>query len=170
MAYTFPNNPPITSGDKKANSHKDWLEDVVDNIEAIQYALWYHADNGKGHTSCVVTGLSCAATSPESMRVTVAAGHAFVDYVPFRKSAAETTHDFVAPSSADRIDTIAVDATTGLIVIHKGAENVTPSAPSVSEGEVKVAELYLRPGMTAIYDSDTTGEGYITDSRVIAGS
>lgn len=169
MAFVFPGLPPISTGDRTAQSHYDWLADVVDAINTLQWfirAAFGDANGVIAYGSVGVDSLKVeATTSVESMQVNILLGAGFVDGVPFRKSADTLSGLLVAPVANDRIDTVAYNPSTAAVVIHEGEEDSTPSAPAISEGEIKLAEIYHRVSETAIYDSDTTGEGYITDSR-----
>ncbi len=177
MAYRFPNYPPIeTSADNTAQAHLDWLKDLIDMVEVLQWMLCRHIDGSDDYEDGVFaygstgnTSLKVVATSPASMRITVSAGAGFVDAVPFRKAAAETSAALVAPVSAPRIDIVAVDATTGTLVVLKGDEYETPEAPAhlMRDEYLKLGEIYHYVGETAIYDAATTGEGNIVDSRQI---
>lgn len=168
MAYETPGNPPISSGTKKAKDHKDWLEDVVDCLEMMQRVMRAMVGNEDGvlyYGTIDDESLEAVAASPVSMSVKVKLGIGFLDGVPFRKAAQTVTAAMTAPTSSPRIDTIAVTASTGAIVVHTGDEAAVPTAPSISAGELKLAEVYHRVGESAVYDADTSGEGYITDCR-----
>jgi hypothetical protein len=141
----------------------------LDNLEFFVFAMVGYADGvfayGQVDTPGVLS-LKCVATSPESMYVTVGAGAGFLSGVGFRRESGGNSALLVAPVSNPRIDTVAVDsANSGAIVIYTGVEAATPVAPAVGTGKLKVAEIYHRVGETAIYDADTSGEGYITDAR-----
>ncbi len=175
MALKIPNYPPIEmTGDVEAQAHLDWLKDLVDILEVMQWLLCrtigIAGDDEAGVVAYGSVGsdsLLVTATSPESMQITVGLGAGFVDAVPFRKAAAETSAAMVAPVSDPRTDTVSVNATTGLLRIQTGAEAAVPVAPSVSTGYLKLAEIHHVVGETAIYDSATSGEGYIEDCRTI---
>jgi hypothetical protein len=114
------------------------------------------------------------ATGPETLTVTIKAGVFVVDDLPFRVVADHTTAVFEVPVSEDRIDLVLAAAkgcddaiTVDSFVVIEGDENDPPVAPAVPEGMVLLAEIYCRPGMTVIKDTDVSpnDEGYITDSR-----
>ena len=39
MAYEYPGELPIMSGNRKSSSHRDWLVDLADAIQDIQLVL-----------------------------------------------------------------------------------------------------------------------------------
>jgi len=71
----------------------------------------------------------------------------------------------IAPSSNSRIDAIVVNSESGNIEALTGVENASPVCPTVASHLLKIAEVYHRVGESAIYNTDTSGEGYITDYR-----
>jgi len=171
MPYIYPNDPPISvTGSRKAEDHLNWLKDVVNAIELLQWfvrAIVGNTDGVLAYDPVGTDSLKVEATDPVSMIVAVNAGAGFLDMVPFRKSLPGQSALMVAPDSEPRIDTIGIDALTRGIVVYTGEEGAVPVAPSVATGVVKLAEVYHRVGETAIYDSDTSGEAYITDSRTL---
>ena len=88
---------------------------------------------------------------------------------------ADTSSDAItAPTGNPRIDVVEIqtNAKTGVTAINivTGSEAGSPSAPSVTSGAMKLAEIYCRVGMTSIKDADDSTNGYITDSRKVMGS
>jgi hypothetical protein len=175
MAYENPPETPLVAdGDRSAQAHRDWLSQCVTAFDMIQRFLFDLVNNEGEQDGVVLTndwpagGLEPDVTSPESMRVTVAGGWAFLDGDLLKGyGERQTSDELVAPVAEDRIDTVAIDAASGLIVIHTGAEAEVPSAPAVDAGEIEVAQIDMRVGMSAIYATDVTGDGYLRDTRVV---
>lgn len=71
---------------------------------------------------------------------------------------------FAAPATNPRIDIVQI-SNAGVISRKAGSENVSPSAPSVDSGNLKLAEVYNRVGQTSVKNTDDASNGYITDSR-----
>ena len=139
----------------------------ITNLEWFVTQLIGGTDGIFAYGAVLNDSLEVVAAGTPDMTVILKLGAGVYSSVPFRKASNETSDAMVAPVSTgdNRIDTVAVIAATGLLNIHTGVEDPTPSAPSVSAGELKVAEVYHRFGESAIYNTDTTGEGYITDFR-----
>lgn len=171
MAYEFPGLPPISTGDRIAQSQYDWLADVVDALSVLNWfvrALFGDTNGVIAYGTVGTDSLKVEATSSaESMYFTVHEGAGFVDGVPFRFPTQTLSTQQTAPVANDRIDTIALSATNGVwaITVHEGEEDSSPVAPAILSGEIKLAEIYHRVSETAIYDTDVSAEGYITDSR-----
>ena len=51
------------------------------------------------------------------------------------------------------------------ISVKTGTEAATPTAPAPDTDAIPMAELYLRPGMTVIKDTDDATNGYVIDVR-----
>ena len=152
---------PVASA--KLNQWDDNIEDALE----IAYFLLSHAWGGG---SDVVRGatagdLQVKATSPVSLDATVEAGYAFIDDTPLKLDALATLSTFSAPTTNPRIDTIQAKLDGWAIEVIVGTESATPSAPSEDTGAIRLASVYLRPGMTSIKDSDDATNGYIIDER-----
>jgi hypothetical protein len=74
------------------------------------------------------------------------------------------TGSIVAPTSDDRIDIVVIER-TGHLIIVEGEEGDPPTAPTIPENTLKLAEIYLRPESTCVKDNDDSTNGYITDTR-----
>jgi hypothetical protein len=68
------------------------------------------------------------------------------------------------PTAHPRIDLLVIDA-TGDVRIIEGSEAAAPQVPATPDEAYALAELYARPGMTAIKDQDDGVEGYLIDKR-----
>ena len=165
-----PNYPPINDGYTSAARTKTWMNETVDlqrRFQKLMGVAWGLdiAGNGSGlmaFGSAPNDTFKLEATDPESMSVNVGAGLGFLNFVPIVKDEVEQSDAMVAPVADDRIDCVCVNVDTGAIVFVTGEEASSPVAPSVTnELYLKIGEIYHRPGESAIYDTDTVGEGYI---------
>lgn len=135
------------------------------NLEWFVRALCGDADGVFAFGVSGTDSLLVAATDPESMVVAILDGAAIVNGTPFRLSS-NTSLTLIAPSSNDRIDAIVANIQSGNIESLTGVENASPVCPTVPSHMLKIAEVYHVAGESAIYNSATSGEGYITDSRI----
>jgi hypothetical protein len=71
---------------------------------------------------------------------------------------------FTAPTANPRIDSIGL-LESGEWVITTGTEAESPTAPSLPDGAVCLANLFLRVGATSILDTDDTAQAYLIDLR-----
>jgi hypothetical protein len=74
------------------------------------------------------------------------------------------TGAFTPPTVHPRIDAVGVKP-TGEWVVVEGTEAASPEAPGLEEGEVLLAEVYLRAGASSIEDTDDFTNGYLLDRR-----
>lgn len=175
MAYENPVYPPIvTTGSTKSIDHKEWLKDLVDQINVLQWFL--NAIVGGGGIDGVwaygpspfEVGKVRANTIP-NMTVVIQPFAGFVDNVPFRIPDQLVTSTLSAPISDDRIDVVVARASTNSFVVIMGVESSSPTAPPIQDSDVKLAEIYHRVGETEILNSDESpnDQGYITDFRTL---
>lgn len=173
--YQNPGDHPLEGGVSastiRAQASLDWFIALREAIEELQDFLCVAFAGGIDGIFAfgddVDSSYRTSATGPVSMRVTIEEGWGFVDGVPFHMASDFTTPDFVAPSADDRIDVLAASAVSRSITIYTGVENASPVAPAVTgDGEIKIAEIYHRPGEVSIKNTDDATNGYITDSRV----
>jgi len=142
----------------------------LNRVEWALRALVGDADGVFAYGTVGKGSLGVTATSPASMQVTVSEGGALIDGVLFVYETTTTLAAFVAPTTHPRIDIIVANRTTQTVYVRTGAEAASPSAPALATGEMTLAEVYHRVGETAIYDADTSGEGYLTDRRSFANA
>lgn len=121
-------------------------------------------DGVYGYGSTPTDSFKVEATSPASTAVTVKAGGAVVDSTLVVRSAGGNTSAMSAPTANPRIDRVVLYK-WGTVTVLTGTEAASPSAPTEPADAITLATIYHRVGETAIYDSDTTGQGYITDGR-----
>ena len=172
MAYEFPGNPPIADGIRRAEDLYQWMRDVNAAVALSQrmIGLLHGLDStGMGilaYGESAGASFALSETTPPSMRIYVAPGAGFIHFVPVFRDAGGLSAEMVAPEAADRIDTVVIEAETGAVLILEGSESETPEAPAVTvETYLKIGEVYHRPGEAAIFNADTSGEGYLVDNE-----
>ena len=143
-----------------------WDDNIEDALELAYFLLSQAWGSGSGVVRGATTGdMKVKATSPVSMDVTVEAGYAFIDDTPFKLAAQATLPTIVAPVTNPRIDTVQAKLDGWTIEVLEGTESVTPTAPAAEAGAIRLATVYLRPGMASIKDTDDASNGYIVDDR-----
>jgi hypothetical protein len=169
MSFLQPGTIPSKESDLTRGAFEDWLEEVRTAIRNLQMIVSWLVENTTWSQTLDLTinGLAVAATSPESMRVTTGIGAGFIDSTPVFLGAASTSADLVAPTVFGRIDSVVYDGSEQAIVIVEGDEAVPPVAPSLSTDQLLLAYIHHTVGETAIYDVETSGEGWIEDARTL---
>lgn len=179
MAFEKPTQTPYqVDGDRTMGAMLDWLTDpAVKNslamaVKELHYFLVELMGQVDGVFATATSGVDVGKVTPTaspSMKVRIAEFFGACSRLPFRVTPGITTADFVEPASGMlRIDTVLANGKTRAFQILTGVEDATtPVAPSItsSEGHVLLAWVHLADGMTAIYDSETSGEGWIEDKR-----
>lgn len=101
-------------------------------------------------------GLQVTETDTPGMAVAVSAGRAVVDGHPVWLRAAAVTGTIAAPTGGNsRIDVVRLSQ-LGVVSVVTGTPSGSPVAPAVGAGYLKLAEILLTTGMTAIADADIT--------------
>lgn len=141
-----------------------------DRIEAALELTYFLLNLAWGGGNGVLRGataddLKVVPTNPASLSVQAQPGYAFVSKFPFRLAVAASSVEVVAPSSHPRIDIVQAKLATWGITVKTGTEAATPSAPSPDGDCIVLAQLYLRPGMTCIKETDDGVNGFIVDVR-----
>jgi hypothetical protein len=103
-----------------------------------------------------------------ALYVEVYPGTAYIAGLPFALDAVTASPPVVAPVSQDRVDLLEARLEDWSIGIVAGSESATPTAPAASADALPLAELYLRPAMSSIQDTDDSTNGYISDVRAFA--
>ncbi len=159
---------PVDGGDRTAQSHRDWLNEVWIELKAIRRVV----SSLSGWDDGVVCGgdnglnsLKVQATTAPSMAVEILAGEAIISKAAYSLESLDTTSTMTAPSGNPRIDTVQVNLFTNAIEVLTGVEAGSPSAPAISADSIKIAEIFHRVGETSIEDADDASNGYITDAR-----
>jgi hypothetical protein len=142
-----------------------------DRIEAALELIYFLLSHAWGGGDGVVRGaaqddLATQATATPGLSVDVQPGYAFIGRAPFKLAAATETNTVAPPTTNDRIDLVQISLETWNVTLITGTESPTPVAPVAGIDCLALAQLYLRPAMTTIKDTDDTTNGYIIDARV----
>lgn len=163
-----------------AHSEDDWIQALIftvavtelqERLAAVEMLLAAAYGGGEGvmATSADRTQLKVVAQGTPDMTVQVNAGACIASEMPAALTSDTTTDAITAPVTNPRIDVveIGVNAKSGATEVNivTGTEAGSPSAPSVTSGYYKLAEIYCRVGMTSIKNTDDASNGYITDAR-----
>lgn len=76
----------------------------------------------------------------------------------------QTSATFTAPTTDPRIDRIAIDTTTGNLVIINGTEDGSPVAPDYETGQYPICQVNLIVDQATILNSDITDERPLINS------
>jgi len=143
-----------------------WDENIEEACELVHEMLALAWGGGDGVVRGATDGdLMVVATDPASLTVIAKAGRAFISKVVYKLGNDTATVSVTAPSSQPRIDLVVARLADWSVAIVEGQESGSPEPPDPGSDEIALAELYLRPGMTCIKDSDDGTNGYITDVR-----
>lgn len=166
LAYTkttwsFEERPVASS---KLNTWDDRLETALELVFLLLDQAW-------GGSEGVVRGatdddLKTQALSTPGLSVEVEPGYAFISALPFKLASSTETVDVTPPTTNDRIDLVQASLVTWGVTIKTGTEAASPSPPNADADCLALAQLYLRPGMTCIKNTDDATNGYIIDARV----
>ncbi|GMW01798.1 MAG: hypothetical protein AMXMBFR84_29350 [Candidatus Hydrogenedentota bacterium] len=158
--WAFEERPVASS---KLNTWDDRIEAALE----LAFHLLNHAWGGDSGVlrNATADDLRVHATTPESVRVRVEPGYAFISKCPFRMTGPAETGDLAPPAAQPRIDLVQARLDTWSVQVLTGVESATPSPPVAGTDCIALAQIYLRPGMTTIKDADDSVNGYITDVR-----
>lgn len=152
---------PVASA--KFNTWDDRIEAALELLMNLASLAW---GGGDGVLRNATDGdLAVSATSPAAMTVSVAPGYAFIARFPFHLASETVVGGIAAPGTAVRIDLVQARLDSWDITLKPGNESPAPVPPEPDAECLPLAELYLRPGMTAVLDADDGVNGYITDVR-----
>ena len=158
--WAFQERPVASS---KLNS---WDDRIESSLELIFGLLGQLAGTSNGvFRSTEDDGLKVQALSPVGLSVTINPGYALISSLPFHMSSPLNTADVTPPVTFPRIDLVQARLETWNISVVAGTEAASPVAPSVGVDCIPLAELYLRPGMSSIQDTDDSTNGYVVDVR-----
>jgi len=158
--WTYQERPVASS---KLNGWDDNIETALELVHELLALAWGGGDGVlRGATD---NDLEVVATSPPSLTVIAKSGRAFISKYIYKLASDTVTTSVVAPSSQPRIDLVVARLADWSVAIIEGTEAGSPTPPEPGTDEIAVAQLYLRPGMTCIKDSDDSSNGYITDAR-----
>lgn len=166
----LPETLPIDSGDRSAQSHRDWLADMLATIEDLlfaSYALFGGANGIKayGPTGDVDDILKVQALGTPGLQVEVLPGLGFIEGNIARMRSTFTSDTIDVPITNPRRDLVQLALDGRTIVVKEGTEHATPTLPTVDANCIRLAEIYCRVGMGSIEDADDASNGYIIDLR-----
>lgn len=160
-AWTFAERP-VTSA--KLNQWDDRIEAA---LELIHYLLSHAWGGGNGVIrKASADDLTVAAATTPGLSVRVKPGYAFIAKYPYKLETETATAEVTPPVTNPRIDLVQARLETWDVSIVTGTESATPTPPSPSSNALALAQLWLRPGMTSIKNTDDGVNGYIIDARV----
>lgn len=151
---------PVTAS--KLNTWDDRIEAA---LEIAFFVLSHAWGGGDGVLRGVADELAVEALDTPGLSVRVNTGYGFIDNHVYKLAAQTQSADVAAPTTEDRIDLVQARLDTWDISIKTGTESPTPSAPSADSGAIPLAEIYCRPGMANIQNTDDSTNGYVIDAR-----
>lgn len=158
--WAFQERPVASS---KLNSWDDRIEAALELVHFLLSQAW-GGGNGviRGATA---QDLAVGATASPSLSAVVQPGYAFISRLPYKLATAKQTAPVVPPVTQNRIDLVQARLDTWDINVKPGTEAATPVAPTPDADCIALAQLFLRPGMTAIKNTSDGANGYIIDVR-----
>ena len=162
---TYPGDPPNSlTGDRKAQSHLNWLLDLINALEDSQYLISQLAGGidgvwATGHPSGHDDQFLVEENSPKDMSVKVNPGVCVVSDIPYRlRSADLTTCDFVAVASggANRHDLVQFDIDTQTLNVLQGVEG--GGVPATEADNIALASVLITVAHSEIQNSDITDQ------------
>ncbi len=158
--WVFEERPVASS---KLNTWDDRIEAA---LELVHYLLSLAWGGGSGVIRKASTDdLKVYATTPPSLTVEARPGYAFISHFPFKLAATAQTPAVTPPVDNPRIDLVQARLETWDISVKTGATSPAPVAPTPDGNCIALAQLYLRPGTTAIKDANDGVNSYIVDAR-----
>ena len=152
---------PVASA--KLNTWDDRIEAAVELTHFLLSQAWGGGDGVV--RGAALNDLNVIATSPVGLSVLVDPGYAFISNFAYRLAVQTESANVTIPVTNPRIDLVQARLDTWDLSIVEGTEAASPVAPSPDADTVVLAELFLRPGMSSIKDTDDATNGYITDAR-----
>lgn len=70
---------------------------------------------------------------------------------------------WTANTTKNRIDLVVYETGTTSLKLRKGTEAASPTTPTPTSGDVVLAQVYCKVGMTSVKDRNDSTNGYITD-------
>jgi len=152
---------PVASS--KLNGWDDNVETALELVHEMLALAWGGGDGVV--RSAGSDDLEVVATNPAGFAVVVMAGWAFISRFVYKLGSDTSTSSVTGPSSQPRIDLVVARLADWSVAIVQGEEAASPEPPEPGTDEIALAQLYLRPGMTCIKDTDDSTNGFITDVR-----
>lgn len=159
-SWAFEERPVASS---KLNTWDDRIESALELAYFLLNQAWGGSDGVIRKAS--TDDLKVSAKATPGMSVEVAPGYAFVSSSPYHLAALLETAVVAAPTTDPRIDLVQARLANWDVSVVTGTESATPVAPLPDVDSIALGELYLRPGMTVIKDTDDSTNGYIIDAR-----
>ena len=146
------------------------LNDFNDRIEAALELTFFLVSQNRGGSDGVVRGasvddLAVQAMASPGMGAEAQPGYALISGFPFKLAVPTETVAVMAPVTQDRVDLVQASLATWNVEVKTGTEAGSPVAPAADADCIALAELYLRPGMTSVKNTDDATNGYIVDVR-----
>jgi len=159
-SWSFEERPVASS---KLNLWDDRIEAAIEMLLFLTAQQW----GGQGGVLRRVPAddLAVKATSPVSLIVQVLPGYAFIGNHVYRLNGAIQSPTIAAPVGNPRRDLVQARLATWDVSIKTGTPAASPALPSADTDCLALAELYCRPGMTSIKDTNDGTNGYIVDLR-----
>lgn len=141
-----------------------------DNIEAALELMMFLMSHAWGGGDGVVRGaavddLKVVAASTPGLAVEVEPGYAFIANTPYKAAVKTSTAAIPVPTLDPRIDLVVAKLENWEVFVKQGVEAASPAVPSVDVETIALAQLFVRPGMSSIKDTDDGSNGYIVDAR-----
>ncbi len=159
-SWSFEERPVASS---KLNTWDDRIESALELAYFLLSQAWGGGDGVIRKASA--DDLKVSAKATPGLSVEVAPGYAFIAGFPYRLAAVAETIEVVAPTTNPRIDLVQARLDNWDVSVVNGVEAASPVAPAPDTDAIALGELYLRPGMTVIKDTDDSTNGYIIDAR-----
>lgn len=159
-SWSFEERPVASS---KLNTWDDRVESALELAYFLLSQAWGGGDGVIRKSSA--DDLKVTAKAAPGLSVEVAPGYAFISGFPYQLGAVTETIEIAAPTTNPRIDLVQAWLDNWDVSVVSGVESVTPDAPTPDADAIALGELYLRPGMTVIKDTDDSTNGYIIDAR-----
>lgn len=158
-SWAFEERPVASS---KLNLWDDRIEDALELAFFLIAQAW---GGGDGVLRALESELEVVETDPVGLSVDVLPGFAFIGGHVYRLQQTTQTADVTPPVTNPRIDIVQARLGTWDVNTKQGTEAASPVAPAADADTIVLAQLYLRPGMTSIQNTDDTINGYIIDTR-----
>jgi hypothetical protein len=142
-----------------------WDDRIEAGLELVFFFLNQAWGGGNGVIRCALPNdMKVAAKGVPTMTVVVNPGYAFISSMPYKAAVTELAVT-LPPVTHARIDLVEAKLSGWQPVIKQGVESATLQPPAPDTDCIALAELYLRPGMTCIKNTDDGVNGYIIDMR-----
>jgi hypothetical protein len=159
-SWAFEERPVASS---KLNQWDDRIEAALELAYFLLNQAWGGSDGVI--RKATADDLQVRAKAIPAMSVDVRPGYAFISNLPYVLGSTLETAAVSAPVTNPRIDLVQARLADWDVSVLTGTEAASPVAPPAEPDAIALAELYLRPGMMSIKDTDDSSNGYIIDAR-----